>query len=100
MKIREQIHIWSIRSQATDKIDTMSLGMITNNKIAGIVPTVFTQLDADKFIKYNVTSRITAKEFLTGLLTKTSAWCFLRNNKGNSFSRRVYDRCFKSSYRS
>ena len=30
----------------SDKIDTMSLGMITNNKIAGIVPTVFTQLDA------------------------------------------------------
>lgn len=54
----------------SDKIDTMSLGMITNNKIAGIVPTVFTQLDADKFIKYNVTSRITAKEFLTGIVNK------------------------------
>lgn len=35
---------------ASDNVDTMSLGMITNNKIDGIVPTLFTQSDTDRFI--------------------------------------------------
>ena len=40
--------------KAEDKIDSMSLGMLTNNKIVGFAPTFFTQMDANKFIKYNV----------------------------------------------
>ena len=49
-----------------DVIDTMSLGMITNNKIAGIAPTVFTQQDITKYFKYNVTAKITVKQFFSG----------------------------------
>lgn len=55
---------------ASDNVDTMSLGMITNNKIDGIVPTLFTQSDTDRFIKYNISSKVSAKEFLSGVVNK------------------------------
>ena len=35
-------------------IDTMALGMLTNNKIKGFAPAIYTEIDNQKFIKYNV----------------------------------------------
>ena len=55
---------------ASDNVDTMSLGLITNNKIDGIVPTLFTQSDTDRFIKYNISAKVSAKEFLSGVVNK------------------------------
>ena len=55
---------------ASDNVDTMRLGMITNNKIDGIVPTLFTQSDTDRFIKYNISAKVSAKEFLSGVVNK------------------------------
>lgn len=55
---------------ASDNVDTMSLGMITNNKIDGVVPTLFTQSDTDRFIKYNISAKVSAKEFLSGVVNK------------------------------
>ena len=55
---------------ASDNVDTMSLGMITNNKIDGIVPTLYTQSDTDRFIKYNISAKVSAKEFLSGVVNK------------------------------
>ncbi|MDD4492778.1 MAG: DUF6382 domain-containing protein [Eubacteriales bacterium] len=49
-----------------DEIDTMSLGMLTNNKIAGLAPVLYTQMDTEKYIKYNVSAKISAKQFFTG----------------------------------
>lgn len=53
-----------------DVVDTMSLGMLTNNKIPGITPALFTQMDSEKFIKYNVTAKISAKEIFMGSVNK------------------------------
>lgn len=53
-----------------DTVDSMSLGMLTNNKIAGLAPAIFTQMDADRFIRYNVSAKITAKQFLTGSVSR------------------------------
>ncbi len=55
---------------ATDQIDSMSLGMITNNKIPGIAQTIFTQLDADKFLKYNVSAKIPVNQFFAGAVNR------------------------------
>ena len=51
---------------AEDTIDTMSLGMLTNNNIPGIAHAIFTQMDANKFIKYNVSAHISVKQFFSG----------------------------------
>lgn len=53
-----------------DKIDSMSLGMITNNKIPGIAPTIFTQMDQNKYIKYNVSSKITLQALFSGTVNR------------------------------
>lgn len=53
-----------------DVVDTMSLGMLTNNKIPGITPALFTQMDENKFIKYNVTAKISAKEIFMGSVNR------------------------------
>lgn len=53
-----------------DQIDSMSLGMLTNNKIAGFAPTFFTQMDAQKFIKYNVSAKVSVKQFFNGAVNK------------------------------
>ena len=53
-----------------DAIDTMSLGMITNNKIHGLAHTLYTQMDSTKFIKYDVSAKIPVKQFFSGVVNK------------------------------
>lgn len=56
--------------QPEDVIDTMGLGMLTNNKILGLSTAIFMQMDQTKYIKYNVSSKISAKLFFTGAVNK------------------------------
>lgn len=53
-----------------DTLDTMSLGMITNNKISGLASTIFTQMDESKFIKYNVSAKVPVSQFFAGAVNK------------------------------
>lgn len=53
-----------------EEIDSMSLGMITNNKILGLAPTVFFQQDTTKYFKYNISAKVSADQFLMGTVTK------------------------------
>lgn len=53
-----------------DDIDSMSLGMITNNNIHGIAGTVITQIDEQKYIKFNVSSKVSVKQFFSGPVNK------------------------------
>lgn len=52
--------------QQEDEVDSMSLGMLTNNKIAGLAPVLVHQLDNDRFIKYNVSAKVSVKQFFAG----------------------------------
>lgn len=56
--------------QELDEIDSVGIGMITNNKIVGLAQSVFTQIDKDKFVKYNVTSKVQVKQLLSGKVDK------------------------------
>lgn len=49
-----------------DVLDSMSLGMVTHNRISGLAETSYTQMDENKFLKYDVTSRVTVKQFFNG----------------------------------
>lgn len=53
-----------------DTIDTLSLGMLTNNKITGLAQTQFMQMDTDKFIKYNISAHISVKQFFEGAVNR------------------------------
>lgn len=53
-----------------DSLDTLSLGMITNNKINGLATTLFTQMNTTKYIKYDVSAKISVKQFFAGIVNK------------------------------
>lgn len=53
-----------------DIVDTMSLGMLTNNKIQGLAETMFMQMDDKKFIKFNVSSKVSVSQFFSGPVNK------------------------------
>ena len=55
---------------AEEIVDTMSRGMITNNKILGLAPTIFFQQDTAKYFKYNISSKVPADQFLMGVVNK------------------------------
>lgn len=53
-----------------DSLDTMSMGMLANNRIPGLASAMFTQMDTSKFIKYNVSARISASQLFQGNINK------------------------------
>lgn len=53
-----------------DEIDSMSLGMLTNNKIPGIAEASFLQVDTTKYIKFNVSSKIPVSQLFSGPVNK------------------------------
>lgn len=53
-----------------DSLDTMSLGMLTNNKIPGLAEAFFTQMDTEKFIKYNISAKLSVKQFFSGQVNR------------------------------
>ena len=46
------------------EIDAICMGMVTNNDIEGILPFIFTQMDSKRYLKYNISSKITLERFL------------------------------------
>lgn len=55
---------------AEDDVDTMSLGMITNNHIEGIAPVIYTHMDSDMYLKYNISAKVPVSEFFRGAVSR------------------------------
>ena len=53
-----------------EAVDSMSLGMLTNNRIPGFAPASFYQKDEDKYIRFNVTGKVAAAEMFKGPVNK------------------------------
>ena len=53
-----------------ESIDSLSLGMLTNNSIPGLAQTLFTQMDEERYIKYNVSAKISMKQFFCGVVNR------------------------------
>lgn len=60
--------VYAIREE--DVLDTMTLGMITNNRIPGMASVLYTQMNRDCFLKYNVTAKVAVKQFFSGVVNK------------------------------
>lgn len=53
-----------------EQIDTLSLGMITNNKIPGLASALFTQVNDKKYVKYNISTKVSADQVFAGTVSK------------------------------
>lgn len=58
------------RLSPEEQIDTFSLGMLRNNQIDGILPIAYTQIDDQRLIKYNISSKVSVQQFFAGVVTK------------------------------
>lgn len=54
----------------TELVDSMTLGMITNNEISGLAQAFFFQQDNARYVKYNISSKLSAEQFLMGTVNK------------------------------
>ncbi|MBQ7677046.1 MAG: FHA domain-containing protein [Lachnospiraceae bacterium] len=55
---------------ADEELDSMTLGMLTNNDIKGLADTVMVQMDGVRYIRYNVTARVTMQQLFSGMVNK------------------------------
>lgn len=53
-----------------EEIDSMGLGMLSNNKVPGLISLLYTQMDTTRYIKYNVSSKMSASQFFGGIVRK------------------------------
>lgn len=53
-----------------DVLDTVNIGMLTNNKIKGLAPAIFTQTDLIKYVKYNVSAKVPISQYFDGIVNK------------------------------
>lgn len=53
-----------------EQLDAVVMGMMSNNKIEGVLPFSFTRLDQERFVRYNVSSRISLAQYFNGIVNK------------------------------
>lgn len=61
-----------------EKLDRMTMGMLTNNQIKGVIPVVYSQIDEERWIKYEVTSMVQLDAYLSHVLTRQKALQLLK----------------------
>lgn len=54
-------------------VDTLTLGMLTNNHIVGLAPVLYTELNGQRFLKYNISAKISAGHFFAGDVARERA---------------------------
>ena len=58
------------RMEEEQRLDSLTMGMMRNNKIEGVLPLTYSQMDSDRFLKYNVSSKISLEQYFNGIVNK------------------------------
>ena len=56
--------------------DAFTLGMLSNNNIPGLLPIRFVQMNNERQFMYNVTARVSLKQYMSGNVTKAGVLIF------------------------
>ena len=65
--------------EPTEQVDTLILGMLTNNHILGLAPVIYTEMNGQRYLKYNISAKVTAGQFFAGSVSKDIALRALSN---------------------
>lgn len=68
--------------EPAEQLDTLTLGMLTNNHIAGFAPVLYTEMNGQRYLKYNISAKVTADQFFTGSMNKQRALTAFQNILG------------------
>lgn len=63
----------------TDQVDSLTLGMLTNNHIAGLAPVLYTEMNGQRYLKYNISAKVSVDQFFTGTMNKQRALTAFQN---------------------
>ncbi len=69
----------SCELDANEPVDSLTLGMLTNNRIVGMAPVLYSELDGRRFLKYNVSAKIPVSQFFAGTVTRQRCLSVLKN---------------------
>lgn len=53
-----------------DVLDGFNYGMIANNKINNIIPAIFSQINEERYLKYNVSAKVSLTQYFEGFVNK------------------------------
>jgi len=53
-----------------DAIDSMSMGMASNNHIEGVIPFSYLQIDNKRYLKYNISSLVSLSQYFNGIVNR------------------------------
>ena len=56
-----------------EQIDSLTLGMLTNNHIPGLAPVLYTEMNGQRYLKYNISAKVSADQFFSGSINKQRA---------------------------
>lgn len=56
--------------EPTEQLDSLTLGMLTNNHIPGLAPVIHTEMNGQRFLKYNISAKISINQFFGGSMNK------------------------------
>ncbi len=63
----------------SEQVDTLTLGMLTNNHIPGLAPVLYTEMNGQRFLKYNISAKVSADQFFSGTMNKQRALTAFQN---------------------
>ena len=63
----------------SEQVDSLTLGMLTNNHIAGLAPVLYTEMNGQRYLKYNISAKVSADQFFTGTMNKQRALTAFQN---------------------
>lgn len=64
---------------ASEQVDSLTLGMLTNNHIAGLAPVLYTEMNGQRYLKYNISAKVSSDQFFTGTMNKQRALTAFQN---------------------
>lgn len=65
--------------EENEAVDSLSLCMLKNNKIEGLVPLIYSQADNRRFIKYDISAKISLKQFFIETINKEQLLKVIKN---------------------
>lgn len=59
--------------EGQESLDQMTMGMLRNNRIKGLLPLDYSQIDSERWIKYDITSMMSLRKYISGMMTRKKA---------------------------
>lgn len=66
----------------TELLDNLSLGMLTNNKIPGVLSTTYYMKDSVRILRYQISSKVTLESYLAGTISRKKLLTIFRTING------------------